>query len=272
MPITSDFHLHSSFSGDSTAPMEDMIRSAIAKGFRSLCFTEHMDMDYPISENTPEGIFTVQTDSYLYELAKLKEAYSDKIKVLFGIELGVQPHLMRELARYARSYEFDFIIASTHVVQKEDTYYPSFYENRTDEEAYRMYFEELLVCLKAFSNFDVFGHIDYVIRYGTYRDRDYSYDKYADLFEKIIDRLLDMEKGIEINTGGLRKGLREAHPCNAFLRRYREKGGEIITVGSDAHTPEDLGADFDKAARILTDCGFRYYTTFDQRVPSFHKL
>ena len=272
MPITADYHLHSSFSGDSTAPMEEMIRSAVSKGFKSLCFTEHMDIDFPISEQTPEGTFTVQTDSYLYELAKLKEAYSDQIKILFGIELGVQPHLKRELARYAKSYEFDFIIASTHVVQKQDPYYPPFFENRTDEEAYRIYFEEVLTCLKSFSNFDVFGHIDYVVRYGTYRDRDYSYDKYADLFEKIIDRLLDMEKGIEINTGGLRKGLREANPCNAFLKRYREKGGEIITVGSDAHNPADLGADFARAAQILTDCGFKYYTTFDQRVPAFHKL
>jgi len=272
MPITSDFHLHSSFSGDSNTPIEEMIKSAVSKGFRSICFTEHMDMDYPVTEESPEGIFTVNTDSYLYELAKLKEVYENQIKVLFGIELGVQPHLMRELARYAKSYEFDFIIASTHTVKRLDPYYPSYFENRTDEEAYRQYFEEELLCMRSFSNFDVYGHIDYVIRYGKTIDTEYSYDKYADLFEKMIDRLLDMEKGIEINTGGLRKGLREANPCSDFLRRYRQKGGEIITVGSDAHNPADLGADFDRAAAILTDCGFKYYTTFDKRVPAFHKI
>ena len=250
MPITADYHLHSSFSGDSQAPMEDMIKQAIALGMKSICFTEHMDLDYPVTPETPEGIFTVNTDSYLYELAKYKEIYEGKIKVLFGIELGIQPH----------------------VVQKQDPYYPSFFENRSDEEAYRLYFEEELACMRSFTNFDVYGHIDYVIRYGKTIDKEYSYFKYADLFEKMITRLLDMEKGIELNTASLRKGLRDVNPCTDFIRRYREMGGEIITVGSDAHRPEDLGADFDKAAQILTDCGFKYYTTFDQRVPSFHRL
>lgn len=272
MPITADYHIHSSYSGDSQAPMEDMIKQAIALGYKNLCFTEHMDIDYPVTPESPAGIFEVKTDSYLYDLARFKELYAGQIKLLFGIELGMQPHIMRDLARYAKSYEFDFIIASTHTVQRQDPYYPYFFENRSDEEAYRLYFTEELACMRGFTNFDVYGHIDYVIRYGKTTDQDYSYDKYADLFDKMIDRLIDMEKGIELNTGGLRKGLRDVHPCTEFLRRYRQKGGEIITIGSDAHRPEDIGAGFDRAAEILKDCGFKYYTTFDQRVASFHKI
>lgn len=272
MPIKADYHLHSHFSGDSDASMEAMIQKAIGLGFTEMCFTEHMDLDYPVTPETPAGLFEVNTDSYLFDLIKYREKYAGKIKVNFGIELGMQPHLARENARYAKSYDFDFIIASTHVVRHGDPYYPAYFEGRSDEEAYREYFEETLACMKTFTNFDIYGHIDYVIRYGKTRDADYSYEKYADLFEKMIDILLAGEKGIELNTGGLRKGLREAHPCTQFLRRYREMGGEIITVGSDAHNPADIGSNFDRAADILKDCGFSYYCTFEKRTPSFHKL
>lgn len=272
MPIRADYHLHSSFSGDSQAPMEDMILKAIALGHTGICFTEHMDLDYPVNENSPAGIFEVNTDSYLFDLIRYKEKYQDKINVCFGIELGLQPQIARKLALYAKSYDFDFIIGSTHLIKQADPYFPGCFDSVCDEEVYRAYFEEELANMKVFSNYDVFGHIDYVIRYGQTKDQNYSYEKYADLFDKMIDTLLYQEKGLEINTGGLRKGLKEAHPCTEFLRRYRQKGGEIITVGSDAHCPEDLGADFDRAAEILKDCGFGYYTTFEKRTPSFHKL
>ena len=93
MAIKADFHLHSSFSGDSTAPMEDMILKGIDSGLSTMCFTEHLDMDYVYSRPEDEGMFELNTDSYLCELAKLREKYAGKIRLLFGVELGIQPHL-----------------------------------------------------------------------------------------------------------------------------------------------------------------------------------
>lgn len=272
MPIKSDYHLHSHFSGDSDAPMEAMILRAVELGFTQMCFTEHMDFDYPVTSETPSGLFEVNTDSYLFDLLRYREKYADQIRVCFGIELGMQPHLSAKNARYVKAHDFDFVIASTHVVKRTDPYYPSYFEGRSDEEAYRSYFEETLANMRSFTDYDVYGHIDYVIRYGQTKDRDYCYEKYQDLFDQMIDLLLSHKKGIEINTGGLRKGLQEAHPCTEFLRRYRKKGGEIITVGSDAHTPADMGSHFGRAAEILTDCGFSHYCTFEKRTPSFHRL
>lgn len=272
MPITADYHLHSCFSGDSDTPMEEMIQKGISLGLTSMCFTEHMDMDYVYSKSEEQGMFELNTDSYLYELATLKNKYEGQIKLLFGVELGVQPHLKRELALYSKSYPFDFIIASSHICNRKDPYYPSFYEGRSDEEAYCEYFSSILDNLKAFSNFDVYGHLDYVVRYGKTKDSEYSYEKYKDILDKILETLIDKEKGIEINTGGLAKGLREANPCMGILKRYRELGGEIITVGSDAHDTSRIADCFDRAAEMLSECGFRYYTVFEKRMPEFRRI
>ncbi|MDE7233380.1 MAG: PHP domain-containing protein, partial [Lachnospiraceae bacterium] len=173
---------------------------------------------------------------------------------------------------YAKSYEFDFIIGSSHVCHGKDPYYTSFYEGRTQEDAYQEYFESILENLKAYSNFDVYGHLDYVVRYGPQKDEGYSYELYRELFDKILTKLIDMEKGLEVNTGGLAKGMRDVHPCSGILKRYRELGGEIVSVGSDAHVPELIAHAFDRAGEILKDCGFRYYAVFEKRQPVFHKL
>ena len=272
MPIRADYHLHSHFSGDSEAPMEDMIRSALKLGYTEMCFTEHMDPDFPVREDIPAGTFEVNTDSYLYDLLKYRKKYEGKIRVNFGVELGLQPHIARENAAYVRSHDFDFVIASTHIVDHRDPGYPEYYDGISDEEGYRAYFREILQSVRTFSDFDVYGHLDYVIRYSRSRDRDYSYEKYADLFDPILETLIENGKGIELNTGGFRKGLKEFHPCDGVLKAYRAKGGEIITVGSDAHRPEDIGSDFSLAAETLKECGFSYYCTFEKRMPSFHKL
>ncbi len=272
LPISADFHLHSSHSGDSDTPMEEMILRGIEQGLKYMCFTEHNDFDFPDSEEGPGSQFLLNVDSYLYDLLKYKEQYADRINILFGIELGLQPSCLRQNAVLAKSYDFDFIIGSSHICNGRDPYYPTFYEGRSEEEAYREYFESILENIQKFSNFDVYGHLDYVVRYGPNKDAAYTYSQYRDIFEEILDRLIDMGKGIEINTGGLKGGMRDLHPCLEVIRRYREKGGEIITIGSDSHSTAYLAGNFDRAYAALQECGFRYYTIFEKRVPEFKKL
>lgn len=272
MSIIADCHLHSHHSGDSSASMEEMIQRGIQSGLTTMCFTEHNDFDYPDSDDLAGDVFLLNADSYLYELIGLKEKYADKIRILFGVELGLQPHITRQNAAFAKSYDFDFIIGSSHLCHKKDPYYPAFFEGRRDEEAYREYFESILENIKTFTNFDIYGHLDYVVRYGASMDKDYSYEKYKDIFDKILMLLIEKEKGIEVNTGGIKKGMRDLHPCIGVLKRYKELGGEIITIGSDAHAPANIAEHFDRAASVLQECGFKYYTVFEKRTPEFHKL
>lgn len=272
MSIKADFHLHTSFSGDSDTPMEEMILRAIELGFTHLCITEHNDFDYPSSADMPEGKFLLSTESYLLDYLKYKEKYASKINLLFGVELGLQPHLLKQNIAYVQQYDFDFVIGSSHVCNRKDPYYPSFYEGRSEEDAYREYFSSIIENVKLFSDFDVYGHLDYVVRYGPNCDHDYSYEKYKDLFEQILELLLEKEIGIEINTGGIQKGLKELHPCTAVIKRYRELGGNIVTIGSDAHEVAHLGNYFTMVKEVLEECGFKYYTVFEKRMPEFHLL
>ena len=272
MPILTDFHMHSSFSGDSDTPMEEMIQKGIELGLTHMCFTEHNDFDFPVCDETPAGTFELNVDAYLYDLLKYREKYKNKINILFGIELGLQPHIIRQNSILAKSYDFDFIIGSSHICNQKDPYYPPFYEGRSEEEAYREYFESILENIKKFSNFDVYGHLDYVVRYGPNKDQNYSYAKYQDIIDPILELLIDKSKGLEINTGGLKSGLKDLHPCTDILKRYRELGGEIITIGSDAHTPNVITNHFERAAEVLRECGFRYYTIFEKRIAEFKKL
>ncbi|MBQ2802770.1 MAG: histidinol-phosphatase HisJ family protein [Lachnospiraceae bacterium] len=272
MPITADCHLHSSYSGDSDTPMEEMILQGIKQGLTTMCFTEHNDFNYPDFPGEPGERFLLNTDPYLYDLIRYKEKYADQIRILFGVELGLQPEVMRQNAIYAKTHDFDFIIGSSHLCHGKDPYYPYFYEGRSEEEAYREYFTSILENIRKFSNFDVYGHLDYVVRYGPNKDKEYSYDKYKDILDQILLLLIDKGKGIEVNTGGVKSGLKELHPCTAILKRYHELGGEIITIGSDSHDSQNIAAHFDRARQILLDCGFQYYTIFEKRIPEFHKI
>ncbi len=272
MMILADSHLHTSYSGDSESPMESMVERAIAMGMETLCFTEHMDMDFPYASAEEWGCFELDTDAYQMGIDRCREKYGGRIGLNFGVELGVQPHIAGKLKAYTEKYDFDFIIASSHICNKRDPYYPGFYEGRKEEEAYREYFQSILDNLTAFSDFDVYGHLDYVVRYGPEKDKNYSYGRYADILDSILRRLAESGKGIEINTGAIPHGLRELNPCTDIIRRYRELGGEIITVGSDAHAPQRIAEGFDRAADILRACGYQYYTVFSSRHPRQVKL
>ena len=272
MSIQTDFHLHSSFSGDSKASMEDMILQAIKLNLHTICFTEHTDMDFPYAKGDPINMFTLQTDSYLFDLLRYREKYKNKIKILFGVEIGLQPHISDILTQYASAYPFDFIIASSHTCHGMDPYKSEFFEGRTEKVAYQVYFESILENIECYSDFDVYGHLDYVVRYGPTKNANYSYQHHKEVIDEILHQLILDGKGIEINTSGYKYGLGAPHPSLEIISRYKKMGGKIITIGSDGHRPENLAYAFDQAEKDLLSCGFQEYTTFEKRKPTFIKL
>ncbi len=262
--ITADFHVHTSFSSDSEELLENAVVGAIKAGLKTLCITEHMDMDYPTGE------FMLDTAAYKAELMRVKEKHSGQIELLYGVELGLMDYLAPRLYEYAGAQDFDFIIGSSHLIGGVDPYYPEYFDGLGDKEGIRRYFHSILDNIAAFGDFDVYGHLDYVVRYS--KAKSYTPADYAEMTDEILKKLITMGKGIELNTAGLKYGLGWAHPHPEILARYHELGGEIITVGSDSHRSEHIAYDFDKARDILTAAGFKYYTVFRKRKPEFVKL
>lgn len=269
MTLLYDCHLHSDFSGDCDTPAEFMAEKAISLGMKGICFTEHLDLDAPVIDGTD---FSLDTEKYFQRMEQLKMQYHDLLDIRIGVELGIQSHVLSELSRYSAACPFDFIIASQHYINGGDPYYPSYFEGRKEKDCYEEFFDVQLSNLKRFSSYDTLGHMDYIVRYGPTRNTQYSFTAYADYIDPILRHLIEHDKCLEINTGGYKYGLGHPNPDTSVLRRYRELGGEQITVGSDAHRPEHLAFDFRRAAALLQSLGFRYYTIFRQRKPEMLPL
>lgn len=265
----SDYHIHSRFSSDSDESPEEIIRTAIALGLKEICFTDHMDLDYPEQDGKGNPLFVFDTEEYFDTLLPLKEKYRNRLTIRLGIELGLMPELSERNEAVARSCPFDFIIGSTHLVDGQDPYYPRFWEGRKTEEVIRHYFETTHENIKAYADYDVYGHLDYITRYVP--DKAYRYDchRFMEVIDAILKDIIHSGHGIELNTSPFGKGLSDPNPCREILLRYRELGGEIITLGSDAHEARNIGGGFDRARDILTDCGFKYYAVFTRRRPEF---
>lgn len=270
--ILADFHIHSSFSADSETSCEEHIKKAIERGLKHICFTDHIDYDYPTDD-----IFEFDTDAYIKAVTELKLKYRDRLDIGTGIELGLrnEPDIVDDMVKKCNAataeQPYDFIIGSTHIIKNGDPYYDNFWDDTSDEEALQLYFESIYDNVRNYSCFDVYGHPDYIVRYfrGT---KDYSYKKYADLLDEILKKLIYAGKGIEVNTAGLYHDVDFPHPKLEILKRYRELGGEIITIGSDSHKPDYIGYGYKKTGEILEAAGFRYYSIFKQRKPSFLPL
>lgn len=266
--MRADVHMHTNFSHDSNTTPEDMVKGAINKELKIVCFTDHFDKDD--FDWGPEDIF--DPEEYFRVMPALQEKYKDKIDMRIGVEIGLQPYLEPFYHEFVNKYPFDFVIGSVHSIRKSDIAHGEIFEGKTDEEVYREVLEEMLEDVKIYEDYDVLGHLDYMVRYGKEKEKSYSYIKYADLIDEILKNVIAKGKGIELNMAGLKYGLPFAHPHPDVLKRYRELGGEIVTVGADGHCPEHIAWDFNKANDILRACGFTYYAEFRERKPIFKQL
>lgn len=266
--IKADFHVHSDYSTDSYASMESQIEAAISKGMERLCFTDHMDLDFPEQYG---GGFHFDVPSYFEKIKALKKACANRITVLTGIEIGMQPYLADRYRELISQNPFDFVICSTHLVNGLDPYYPEFWESHASEEsAVLQYLETTLANIEAFQDFDTYGHLDYIIRYAP--SITFSYQSYEAIIDQILLMLIHYKKGIEVNTAGYKYGLGHANPHEAIINRYFELGGTYITIGSDAHKPEEAANDFPRALCMLKNLGIDNYAIFEARRSSLLPL
>ncbi|MHB1393145.1 MAG: histidinol-phosphatase HisJ family protein [Clostridia bacterium] len=263
-----DFHTHSRFSSDSNSSMLAMAQAGKSSGLRGICFTDHVDLDYPSTQIS----FDFAYNDYINELNSIKVLFPEDFEIYSGIELGMQPHINAENEALLKDKHFDFIIGSIHSVNKKDLYDGSFLDGITHDEGIMNYFRDMLQCIDNFKDYDVLGHLDGIRRYLYKNENGFSYDIYKGLIHNVLSKLVNSNKGIELNTSGLRYGLSSFHPLPDILKLYQFLGGEIITLGSDSHSPNTLGYEFNSALTLLSDIGFKYYTIFKDRKPVFIKI
>lgn len=259
-----DYHMHSDFSADCETPMEDTIDSAIAKGLQEICFTEHIDIDYP----DPTIDFDLDLPAYDAHIKEIQKKYEGRIRIKKGVEIGVEPCFLKRYEAMLAGECFDFIICSMHTTERKDLHSGAFFEGKTVEEAYEIYYKELLECVQAYDRFSILGHIDLVKRYTKEKSKLDFHDLISEIFKCIIPR----GQGIELNTSGYRYGLNGGMPSEDILRLYKDCGGEIITLGSDSHVPETVAYKFKESLELFRKIGFKYIATFDHMKPVFHPI
>ena len=257
--------MHSEFSGDSEQDIEELVQKCIEKGLKEIAITDHLERDILGMEDK----FYLDMPRYTSRVLELKEKYKSKIAIKLGVEIGVQTHTKSFFDEELPKYPFDFIICSAHAIDRIDLYFCKLQEGRTKDEVQDIYFDNILKLVNMYDDFSVFGHIDYVTRYGGPKFRGLNYDRQHDIIDEILRILIKKNKGIEINTSGYRYGEDRFYPIKEIVKRYFELGGEIITIGSDAHKYQDITMEFQKAYDFLKEIGVKYITTFDGRRPSF---
>ncbi len=261
-----DQHLHTEFSGDSDTPPTEQIKKAASLGMKKICFTDHHD--YDVVSNID---FNLDIPLYMKKMSRLKEEYGGKLDIGVGIELGLQEHISDYLNNLTEEYPFDFIIGSVHFIDGLDPYYPEFFKVNNGR-AYERYFETTLNCIKRIKCYDSLGHLDYIVRYGKKHGLNYSYSQFADYIDPILKQIITDGKALECNSGGISRGLNDPNPGADVFKRYKELGGELITLGSDAHSPETLGCFFKECGEMLKGCGFEYYAVYKDRKPFMERL
>ncbi len=260
--------MHTNYSPDADpkATFKSYIDQAKSMGIERLIFTDHVDFD------SIADIFSNQIDydQYIKDLNEVAE--KEHFKLSLGVELGYQPHLKEQNKAFIEKYPFEFVISSIHFCDGLDLYNGDFFKGKTQKEAYQRYFEICLEAAENYDGYDVFGHLDYIIRYGGYENRRYKYEDHKKTIEKILKAIIKKGKGIEINTSGLRYGLGMVHPTLDIMKAYKRFGGKIVTFGSDAHYVKDYYAGFNEAMSLLKDAGFDEITVFEHRKPIFIKI
>lgn len=274
--IAYDTHVHSVFSTDSETPVYEQLYAALDRGMTGICLTDHMDYDFPpdqFDRELPEGEFPflLDVEKYQEELRNIKPQF-DCLEILTGVECGLQtlPDILEKNRKLTADSSFDYIIGSLHLTDRQDPYYSKFWEGKEPAGCIRQYLNELYDNLCLFTDFDSLGHLDYIVRYAP---DSYEYDpaQYRELLEEILKLLIRNDIALEVNTSGF-KSSSYPNPHPYILKLYRELGGEMITIGSDAHSPEFLAFEFSQIPRLLKESGLHQYVTFHGRRPRFHSL
>ena len=279
-----DFHIHSHHSGDSDAPIDEMCRAAIEKGFDAICFTDHHDlnrfsqaMQAHIDEHVPgyAAFLIEQPEQMILEIAAAREKFP-QLKILQGIELGASSDMDFGGLDILGKLPLDYILMSCHDMGGIDPYLPFAFENKTRKEALYGYFKAIYDGMKCVEKFDGMAHIGYpyryMLRYGIYGkdERGYLKSDCPDLVDAILKHVVNIGAVLELNMSGFSEGYTMPH--FDILKRYVQLGGNAAIFASDAHEPQKIGQHYNDAVEIMKSAGIKYLASYEKRVQTLTKI
>ena len=267
-----DNHNHSQFSFDGKkTTIERSALSAKNKGLGGICFSDHCDFYVPPMKAAFENLVPEYFDvpQQQAEIDRVSGLICDKkFKILKGIEIGMYEECREQIRKVLNENKFDQIIASVHYIDRTDPYYGGFYDGKDWKQAYGRYLETIYREMTWLKDFDIMAHYDYIARYAPYPQASILYRDFSDIFDEMFTYLTQEGKALEINTKSYQdyKG-RTPQLDLGLLRRYKEMGGEFISLGSDSHDPERPGDKFGHYAELLKSLGFRWTVHYENRKP-----
>lgn len=263
-----DQHLHSRHSFDCKTEPRANVEAAIGKGLAGLTFTEHFDT-HPL--DWPRCVFDYA--DYSASIARVHEEFGSQIHVGLGIEICFQPTNIDFILRFLERHRFDLVLVSQHYFGGAAVHVKGNWEGVDAASATRQYLVDLLASVHQIEKihgkygrvFDVLSHFDVVKRYSHRYLGSHDMSPFAGLIDEILAACVAADLTPEINTSSLRQGLSETMPNADTIRRYASLGGKAISIGSDAHRPEDIGAAFDVASQMLREAGLEGVAVFKGR-------
>lgn len=249
-----DQHLHTYLSYDSKAIWEDYLHLALANEITTFVATDHMDLSCCLMGSDMLPDFSRQKELIAY----LSKKYP--IDILRGIEVGYKKSVIEQNSKITQRYDFDVVIMSVHENEKADVSTDEFLEGINAQKAYAMYLDLYIEMLELCDDFDIVGHVDYLLRY----IEDVDIEEYEDRFRKIFSLIISKEKCLEFNTRFIYQHNRTDYLRYIFTLYYKV-GGRSISIGSDAHIVDRYMSGFKEAKEILADIGFKYITAFKKR-------
>ena len=284
-----DYHLHCEYSDDSNEPMENQIQKAITLGLDEMCFTDHVDYGIKRDWDDPEGIIirhaiehgkevdlvlaNVNYPKYFEALNMYQKKYASSISIKKGLEFGIQSITVDAYEKLYASYQddLDFVLFSMHQVNNLEFWTQDFQTGKTQKEYNDEYYKEIYQTMQMFHHYSCLAHLDLMARYDE--NGIYPFENEKDIIAEILKYAIRDGKGIEINTSSWKYGLKDTQPSRAILKLYKDLGGKIITVGSDAHETKYLASHIKDAYAILkNEIGINEICTFDHMQPIFHKI
>jgi len=256
-----DYHIHTPLCNHAEGEMEAYVQKAIGIGLKEICFLDHLTI-CEAGKNlsmTPE-----QVPFYFETVRQLKGQYKDSIGVNIGLEVDFSPENMGLVSEIIAAHSFDVIGTSLHFFGDVDVVRHKSAWNRGEwdtDRIYSLYYSQIEKIL-TYDCFDMICHFDLIKKFNRLPERSFK-----GKIENILSEMKSKNLAMEINTSGYTHKTEETYPSREIIEMCVDKGIHI-TLGSDAHRPEEVGRYFDRALQLLTAAGCTQLTVFNERRPA----